>query len=416
MKFNKIISNQCNRNFTKKIKVLLLSSKYQPEYSGSGLRAHNTYKRLKKKYDINFDVVTSSISFQGNRIYKYEGKKIYRISPPFKIKFQKGWYFSRIKNKNPFRFIKVFLWLSWEIYYSWNYIKKNINQYDLLHTFGNSWSIGFLSWYFAKNNKPIIRELCNEMSNPLYPILFRKIMKKIFKKDNTLVVAISRKLEILAKKFEMKNVWMRPNPIDENKFFVDFKNKFQLRNKLTKFNSKDILLSYIANYRLSKNHIFLIDVLSLLPKKYKMILRGPLKDEGQEYFNEIKEKIDKFKLHNRIDIQSGYVGNFDEYLKCSDIFLFPSLTEGLGTPILESQACGVPVIANNLKNVVDIYIKNGKGGNCLELDAYKWAKTIEKVIKIKKKNLIKNSLDINSKASSSVIDKEYFKRINNLIN
>jgi len=238
----------------------------------------------------------------------------------------------------------------------------------------------------------------------------------LFKLRNNLIIAISPKLETLAKNYGAIHIWMRPNPIDENKFFVDFKNKFQLRNKLTKFNSKDILLSYIANYRLSKNHIFLIDVLSLLPKKYKMILRGPLKDEGQEYFNEIKEKIDKFKLHNRIDIQSGYVGNFDEYLKCSDIFLFPSLTEGLGTPILESQACGVPVIANNLKNVVDIYIKNGKGGNCLELDAYKWAKTIEKVIKIKKKNLIKNSLDINSKASSSVIDKEYFKRINNLIN
>ena len=37
------------------MKVLVISSKYQPEYSGSGLRAHNTYIRLKKNYNINYE-------------------------------------------------------------------------------------------------------------------------------------------------------------------------------------------------------------------------------------------------------------------------------------------------------------------------------------------------------------------------
>ena len=63
----------------KKIKVLLLSSKYHPEYSGSGLRAHNTYKRLEKKYDINFDVIVNSINYQGNLIYKYKEDNITHI-------------------------------------------------------------------------------------------------------------------------------------------------------------------------------------------------------------------------------------------------------------------------------------------------------------------------------------------------
>ena len=57
------------------------------------------------------------------------------------------------------------------------------------------------------------------MDNPLYPIQIQNYMRPIFKKKNTLVVAISKKLEILAKKFDMKNVWQRPNPVDEKKFF-----------------------------------------------------------------------------------------------------------------------------------------------------------------------------------------------------
>ena len=67
------------------MKILVVSSKYQPEYSGSGLRAHNTYKRFKEKYDINFDILTNSINYQGNKKYKYDEVEVTRISPPFKI-------------------------------------------------------------------------------------------------------------------------------------------------------------------------------------------------------------------------------------------------------------------------------------------------------------------------------------------
>ena len=67
------------------MKILVVSSKYQPEYSGSGLRAHNTYKRFKKNYNLNFDIVSNSKIYQGNKKYVHDGVSINRISPPFKI-------------------------------------------------------------------------------------------------------------------------------------------------------------------------------------------------------------------------------------------------------------------------------------------------------------------------------------------
>ena len=67
------------------MKILVVSSKYQPEYSGSGLRAHNTYKRLSKNFNIKYRVLSNSIMFQGNKKFIYDGVEIFRISPPFRI-------------------------------------------------------------------------------------------------------------------------------------------------------------------------------------------------------------------------------------------------------------------------------------------------------------------------------------------
>jgi glycosyltransferase involved in cell wall biosynthesis len=387
------------------MKILVISSKYHPEYSGSGLRAHNTYVRLKKNYNIKFDILSNSIIYQGNKRYIHNGVEITRISQPFKMP----------KKKSMWRSILIVLGMFWEVFYSWKFIRKKINHYDLLHTFGNTNTIGFLTWYFAKKNKPVIRELCNDMNNPLYPIQVQKYMKLIFKKKNTLVVAISKKLEILAKKFDMENVWLRPNPIDQNKFFIDFTNKYFLRNKLTKFNQNDIVLNLVANYIDRKNQLFALEVLNILPKNFKLLLAGPLKDEGIEYFKRIQKKIDDLKLHDRVDLQTGFVDNFDEYLKCSDVFLFPSLAEGLGTPILESQLCGVPIISNNLKKIIEGIIKNGAGGYYLEMDAIEWAKATQKAIQIPKEILIDNAKYLGDICSSKIIDDEYNKKINKLI-
>jgi glycosyltransferase involved in cell wall biosynthesis len=387
------------------MKILVISSKYQPEYSGSGLRAHNTYKRLEKDYNLDFDILSNSISNQGNKKYNYDGVDVIRISPPFKI----------VKKKSIWRKILILLSIFWEVFYSWKYIRKKINDYSLLHTFGNTWTIGFLTWYFAKKNKPVIRELCNDMSNPLYPIQIQNYMKFIFKRNNTLVVAISKRLEILAKSFDVKNIWCRPNPVNEKKFFVDYKKKYFLRNKLTKFNQNDIVMCLVANFIDRKNQLFALEVLSLLPKNFKLILSGPLKKENEEYFNLLVEKINKLELHDRVDLQKGFIENFDEYIKCSDVFLFPSKAEGLGTPLLESQVCGVPVISNFIRNITDPIIEKNKGGYFLELNAEMWAKKIQKVIKIPKEELIENAKLINNICSSKLIDNEYYKKINKLI-
>ncbi|MDC0940526.1 glycosyltransferase [Candidatus Pelagibacter sp.] len=387
------------------MRILVVTSKHQPEYSGSGLRARKTYKRLNKNYQLNFDILTNSINYKGNKQYEFDGVEIKRISPPFSIP----------KTKSFWRYVLVLTGMLWEFFFSWKFVRKKLNHYDLLHTFGNTWTIGFLSWYFSKNNKPVIRELCTDIFNPLYPIQFQSLMKKIFKKENSLVIAISKRLEKVSKNFDIKNIWTRFNQVEENKFFYDYDNKNLLRKKISKFKDNDKVLNLTANYNDGKNQLFALNVLCYLPEDYKLLLAGPLKEEGTDYFKLLLKKIDDKNLSKRVDIQSGFVDNIDEYMKCSDVFLFPSKEEGLGTPVLESQACGVPVVSSFIKDVTNTMIENGVGGYCLELNESEWAKAIQKALDIPRNTLIENSKKIYEQSSSKVIDKMYYEKIKKLI-
>ena len=390
------------------MKVLLVSSKYQPEYSGSGFRAHNLYKRLSRKFNIDYDVVCNSLTNKKNEIYEYDGVKVNRISYPVELEKLSG--FKRKFN--------IILSMIYEFYYSYKFIKKNIKNYNLIHTFGNSWSGVFLTYYFYLKKKPIIRELVNNMSTPYYPIQFENFFKKIFQKNNTMIIAISKKLEELCNVHRVKNIWMRPNPINEKSFFlVDKVEKLKLRNKLTNFSNEDIVLIHIASFMKQKNHIFLLDVLKKLPKNYKLYLGGTVENnEHKVNFERVQKKINELNLKDRVILTKKFIENIDEYIKLCDVFLFPTWNEALGTPILEAQACGVPVVANSMQGSTDYWIKDGKGGFVVEkFDDKLWTEKIKFALNISNETLRENSSKIIKIASTEIIDSEYFKRMESII-
>jgi glycosyltransferase involved in cell wall biosynthesis len=162
-----------------------------------------------------------------------------------------------------------------------------------------------------------------------------------------------------------------------------------------------------------KNHIFLLEVLKKLPEKYKLYLGGPVQnDEHKKIFDLVENKIRKLKLQNRVILTKGFTKNIDEYIKLSDVFLFPAWNEALGTPILEAQACGVPVVVNLIKGSTDIWIKEGKGGLVVnKFDPKQWAKKIQLALKINNKTLKENSSKISKIASTKNIDDIYYKKL-----
>lgn len=76
---------------------------------------------------------------------------------------------------------------------------------------------------------------------------------------------------------------------------------------------------------------------------------------GQSWHDEDVLKYIKENLSGRV-FQIGYVS--DEELinlySSADLFLYPSLYEGFGLPILEAQACGCPVLTSNINPMKEV--------------------------------------------------------------
>lgn len=65
-------------------------------------------------------------------------------------------------------------------------------------------------------------------------------------------------------------------------------------------------------------------------------------------YEKIRDQIRKSEFEKDI-IEKGYIEEAEkwEFLTKADVFLFPSLSEGFGLPILEAQSVGTPVVTSN---------------------------------------------------------------------
>ena len=187
----------------------------------------------------------------------------------------------------------------------------------------------------------------------LYKILIRPWHLLVFKKADR-VMAISNHLKERAEKNGVKvPVEIVQNGVDVNKFSI-FNFQFSIIDFKKSLGIKDNDKVLITTSRLVKKNAVgdIIEAMRYLPDNVKFIIVGT----GSEEKN-LKFKILNLKLENRV-IFTGQVDNKEvpKYLKISDIFIRPSLSEGLGNSFLEAMAAGVPVIATKVGGIPDFLV------------------------------------------------------------
>ncbi len=133
---------------------------------------------------------------------------------------------------------------------------------------------------------------------------------------------------------------------DANKFFVQESNEASLK-VLDKYNIAKPYLLYVGRLEKKKNIANMIASFALA-KEDRHDLKLVLAGSSGHQFEEIKKIIEDNKLEREVII-TGYVAQEDLPIiyNQAEIFLFPTLYEGFGLPILEGMASGVPVITSN---------------------------------------------------------------------
>lgn len=108
-------------------------------------------------------------------------------------------------------------------------------------------------------------------------------------------------------------------------------------------------------------------------KNYETVLKAlaELKEIPYQYYicgeGPYREKLEKTVKELGIEKRVHFLGfqkQMDFLLQGADIFLFPSLREGLGMAALEAMACGVPVIAADNRGTREYMIHNRNGVVC----------------------------------------------------
>ena len=376
------------------MKVLVVISKFLPEYSGPSVRISNLYLRLiKKKYITkkNVYILSGGEELNSNKLFRVKSLKVKRFKN------------TNVNNNgiNFINYVKNFLLVRKEI----NYFKP-----DIIHVIGSNILTASAIINAKTKNIPLCLELVNSSARPNqnFPIL--KYFWKPNLNINSKIIVISKFLKKKCLLMGYKNVWYRPNPINLNKFIKI--------NKIKK--TKKILLN-VGQFIPRKNQKFLIKVIEFLPKNFKLILCGPLVSKGNkkerdlEYFNEMVYYIKSNKLTKRIIMIPKYV-NVIKYLKKTDIYLMPSYDEGLGNTIIESLASGIPVIANSSEPSFREIIRNNKNGFLLKMQAKVWAKSIIKNIDtLNSKKVRTNSKNILEQSNEIRVDNNYIRIFEELV-
>lgn len=140
------------------------------------------------------------------------------------------------------------------------------------------------------------------------------------------------------KAVDAHRVTMIPNAIDAAKFIFDQRMRERMRTELG-ISDQCMLLGHVGRFNAMKNHKFMLEILHCLigrgvNAKLIFLGDGPMMEEMKALA--VQLQIDEAVIF------AGNHKNVEDYYQAFDVFLLPSVYEGLPGTAIEAQASGLP--------------------------------------------------------------------------
>lgn len=282
------------------------------------------------------------------------------------------------------------------------------NEYRIVHSHLNVLSI-FPLYAAKKSNVPIRIAHSHSTSNKKeWKKNVLKSLLKPFSKINATHYFCCSELAgrwlFGSNTYDKGEVTLINNAIDTKSFVYDENIRKKIRNEL-KISDNKLVIGHIGRFVDQKNHDFLVDIFSEIHKYNNdsiliLVGEGPLQEK-------IKEKVNYLNLNESVKFL-GVRNDVNELYQAMDLFIFPSLYEGLGMVLIEAQLSGLPCLVSSEVP------KEAKITNVLEFlnlndDIGTWVKKAINLSGIKRKQHLDkvNKAGYNIEIESKKLEKKY---------
>lgn len=234
------------------------------------------------------------------------------------------------------------------------------NRIDIIHSHGyKSNFYGFLS---RTNTNTRIIATCHNWLGKSSKMKFYERLDKLVLRRFDQIVAVSDVLagEILKSGVQKSKVKVINNGVDIARFEVTSNNS-PIKNSLG-LREDEKIIGTVGRLTEEKGHIYLFRAFERVNKELpntRLLIVG----DGP-HLQDFKSQVTSLKLENKV-IFTGTRNDIPEMLNIMDVFVLPSLNEGLPMALLEAMAAKSPVIATKVGAIPKV-IENGKSGFLVE--------------------------------------------------
>jgi glycosyltransferase involved in cell wall biosynthesis len=226
-------------------------------------------------------------------------------------------------------------------------------DYDVVHV--HSGSVSVLAYVSLAAKRAGVKKIIVHSHSTGYPSIKHNLIRFLFgfilSGCATDYLACSREagLTKFPKKIVDNQLVVVNNGIDIDSFKFSPEKRRILREKYN-IGDDSFVLGHVGRFSKEKNHSFLIELFSEI---HRMVSNSVLLLVGDgELIQNIREQVRDLNLENVV-IFTGNVDNVQEYYQAMDVFLLPSLYEGLSYVTIEAQATGIPcIISTGVPGVV----------------------------------------------------------------
>lgn len=237
----------------------------------------------------------------------------------------KLYYAPRYNGKNHFEYKK------W-----WNDFFKAHPEYKLLHSHIRSTA----SIYTAIAKKYGVKTIVHSHSTMTAGSGLEAFVKNLMQRDVTKNADLCLACSAEAGNWLFKNheYTLFPNAIEAERFAFNSESRQKIRDKYNLGDS--FVIGHAGRYHKIKNQTFLMDIFAEILKKkpdsYLVLVGEKIGSEGMEK-SELIDYAEKKSITDRV-VFTGNVPNVNEHMSAFDVFVFPSLYEGMPLTLVEAQA------------------------------------------------------------------------------